>query len=282
MVTAFDLDELKRLLSDFYRITGIRITVFDEGRREVAAEPAAPPDFCRLIRGTEAGRAACAACDREACRIASRRDKVYLYRCHAGLTEAIMPLYVEGALAGYLLCGHMFAFRDADEGWATVRQCCEAYPIDPADLRKACLDRPQLSEEYIHSAARILHATASYLILERLATLQESSDAARLSDYLAAHFAEDIDADTLCRELGLGRTSLYRLSERLYGTGPAARIRAMRMDKARQLLGTRRDLSIADVGLACGYPDYNYFISVFTREVGVPPGKYRSGHRKEG
>lgn len=281
MVTAFDLEELKRLLSDFYRITGIRITVFDDSRREVAAEPADPPDFCRLIRGTEAGRAACAACDREACRIASRRDKVYVYRCHAGLTEAIMPLYVEGALAGYLLCGHMFAFPSADEGWETVRRCCEGYPIDPDKLREACLARPLLSEDYIHSAARILHATASYLILERLATLQETSDAARLCDYLAAHFTEDIDAAVLCRELGLGRTSLYRLSERLYGTGPAARIRAMRIDKACRLLATRRDLSIADIGLACGYPDYNYFISVFTRETGVSPGKYRAGRRGE-
>jgi len=47
------------------------------------------------------------------------------------------------------------------------------------------------------------------------------------------------------------------------------------MDRAKALLLGDPDLSISQVAQACGYDDYNYFISVFTQHMGISPGRFR-------
>ena len=43
---------------------------------------------------------------------------------------------------------------------------------------------------------------------------------------------------------------------------------------AKDLLVNHSEMSLADVAFSCGFKDYNYFITVFKRLVGVPPKKY--------
>ena len=275
MVSVFNIEQLQNLLRDFYRISGIRITVFDSELTELVSYPERCAPFCEIIRSSEEGRLACAECDRAACAAAAKRTSAYIYRCHAGLTEAIMPLWVGNALVGYLLFGHIFAYEDENIGWQTIQQCCESYPVDKEKLREALKSSPLVTDEYILSAAQILHATASFLVLQRMATLQEGSLASRLDTYITEHFCEDITAASLCREFEIGRSKLYKLSAELYGCGIAEHIRTLRLNKAKQLLSDHRQMSIADIATVCGFADYNYFIAVFSAQVGISPGAYR-------
>lgn len=275
MKSVFNLEELQSLLRDFYHITSVRITVFDTEMNELVSYPEKCAPFCALIRETREGLAACARCDRTACTTAVNRNKTYIYRCHAGLTEAVTPLFVGRVLVGYLIFGHAFAYNSVDEGWDVIQKCCEKYPVDLLKLKASCEACPHLSEEYIQSAARILHATASYLVLERMATLQEDSVAARLDDYLSKHFTEDITTHSLCQTLDIGRSRLYTLSKQLYGCGILQQIIKLRMEQAKHLLIDYPEMSIAQIAAECGYPDYNYFIAVFSRTVGQAPNAFR-------
>lgn len=280
MISVFNLEQLLDVLKDFYRITQIRIAVFDDRFHERIAYPESRPAFCQRIRSCEAGRLSCALCDQNAGQIASRQKSAHIYRCHAGLTEAIMPLYVGDVLVGYLLFGHIFCYENFEEGWNIIRRLCSGYSVDADRLKEDCLRMPQLSADYIKSAARILHATASYLALERMAVLREDSAAARLDEYLNAHLTQPLDTQTLCQALNLGRTRLYKLCRQMYGKGPAEHIRHLRMAKARRLLEEHTDMSIAEIGLSCGYTDYSYFIAVFTQTTGLSPGRYRRKMQK--
>ena len=275
MISAFDLEQLQRLLKDFHHITNIRITVFDRELNELVSYPENCPPFCACIRSTAEGRMACAACDREACTTASRQSKTYIYRCHAGLTEAITPLWVGNVLAGYLLFDHVFAYDDPEEGWDIIRRCCQRYPVDMAQLKAALPHCPHVSLAYIQSAAHILHATASYLVMARVATLREDSIAARLDAYLSAHFNQSLTSQQLCRELGISRSRLYKLSGQLYGCGISEHIRSLRIDRAKHLLSGHPEMSIAEIAAECGYTDYNYFIAVFSKLMGISPNAYR-------
>jgi len=75
--------------------------------------------------------------------------------------------------------------------------------------------------------------------------------------------------------LKIGKTQLYSLSKQLYGSGIAQKIRDLRIEKARQLLKERPDMSVNAVAEACGFSDYNYFISVFSRLSGKSPARFR-------
>ena len=277
MNTVFDLDKLEKLLRDFYAIAHVRITVFDAQLQEIVAYPREIASFCRIIRATEPGRQACVRCDREGCaRALQARDSV-IYQCHAGLTEAVTPLFADNLLIGYLLIGHVFAYESHAAGWQVVEARCRDLPVDRAALRAACDASALLDQEYIRSAAQIMHAVASYLVLERMAGLQEDQLAARLNALVSERYADPIGVRELCEALGVGRTQLYKLSRQLYGRGIAEQLRWLRLEKAKRLLtGGRR--SISEVAAECGFGDYNYFIAVFSREVGCSPGAYRREH----
>ena len=88
MISFFDLEKLRGLLKDYYAISHIRTTVFDENLNELVSYPEKVAPYCKVIRSSPRGFDACMACDREACRKASRKHSTTIYRCHAGLTEA--------------------------------------------------------------------------------------------------------------------------------------------------------------------------------------------------
>lgn len=275
MRPVFDLDQLRALLHDFYELTGIRITVFDSHFLELTTCPEKHAPICELIRNTQSGDDACRACDLDACAYASAHTGGHIYRCHAGLTDAIIPLRVGQTLAGYLLFGQVLSYPTREQAWDAIRALSERFPIDPAQLYRACVQSPLLQESYVQAAAHILHAAASYLILKKIADLQEDSPAERLDAYLRAHFAEPITAQALCEKLQIGKTQLYKLANQLYGHGIAQQIRHMRIEKAQRLLTSQMDLRVSDIAYACGYDDYNYFICVFTRATGLSPSRYR-------
>ena len=134
---------------------------------------------------------------------------------------------------------------------------------------------PHVTDEYILSAAHILHATASFLVLQRMAALNEDSLAARMDTYISTHFCGSITATDVCREFNIGRTRAYKLSNQLYGCGISEHIRALRIQKAKKLLTDYPRMRIADIAAECGFSDYNYFITVFSTITGISPGAYR-------
>ena len=279
MVSVFDLEKLSGLLQDFYEITKIRITVFDSERKELISHPGERPPICSLIRSCSEGRAACADCDRKACEYAARQKALRIYRCHAGLTEAVLPLFSRDVLIGYILFCHVMEYSDAEAGAQAVLSSCKDLPVSQEALRAACLERPLMTRAYVNSAMHILRAVSYYVILERLVDIRSEALAARLSGYIEAHLSDHLTADSICSELGIGRSQLYKISAALYGRGIADQIRAMRIEQAKRLLRENPGLSIAQVAASCGFSDYNYFITVFTRETGVTPGRFRKGQR---
>lgn len=63
MISSFDIAKLHSLLKDFYQLTKIRITVFDDSFRELTSYPDEIADFCKLIRQTPGCAMKCHLCD---------------------------------------------------------------------------------------------------------------------------------------------------------------------------------------------------------------------------
>lgn len=269
----FDPQKLNSLLKDFYNLTRIRITVFDDHFQELAAYPEELSPFCRLIRTDSQGAVHCKRCDTQACAIASKRRSPYTYRCHAGLTESIAPIHLGNIVVGYLFFGQVFSYSTHKEGWNIIRELCKVYDLDQAHLLEACLERPVITDDYITSASHILQAVASYLCLEQMVSLRRQELPAQIDEYISAHLAQPLDAAAICRQFQIGKTQLYEIAKQNYGVGIAQHIRNLRMEKAKRMLEDS-PLPLAEIAFQCGFKDYNYFITVFRRVVGVSPKKY--------
>lgn len=276
MLSSFNLTKLNSLLKDFYNLTRIRITVFDENFQELAAYPPQHSSFCQTIRADESLLARCRECDKHACEIASRQRSSYTYLCHAGLTENITPLYLGNILIGYLFFGQVFHYDSHEAGWEQIRSLCADYRIDPETLKACCLEKPLISDDYIHSASHILEAVASYVCLEHMAVLRHKPLAVQIDEYIQEHYTENIDASSICAHFSIGRTQLYEIAAQCYNTGIAQHIRELRIEKAKLLLTTSPKMPVSRIAADCGFSDYNYFITVFKRMTGVPPKAFRN------
>lgn len=275
MISTFDLVKLPSLLKDFYILTKIRICVFDENFNELASYPEALPSFCRILRATPKGYEGCRECDARSCSYAARNHTTYTYRCYAGMTESITPLVIGNLVAGYLLLGHLFSYDNREDGWEKIRDYTRNLQVDYTALKKACWERPLTSKEYIQSATQILSAVGTYLCMERMVSLHQDKLPVSLDSYLQENFTENLTSSKVASHFHIGRTRLYEICNQNYGRGLAKQIQFMRLKKARELLSENPEMPISEVAYQCGYPDYNYFITLFRKETGVSPRKYR-------
>lgn len=274
MVSTFNITTLKELLKNFYTITHIQITVFDETFQEIVAYPEKIPPFCSIIRTSQIGHENCLACDKAACLKAKETRKVHTYQCHAGLTESIAPIILGNIVIGFLIFGHIAPCADMDQGWRMIRECCKNYPIDLELLESAYADRRYFSDEYISSASEIMNAVASYLCISHMAKLKLDSLPIQIDHYINAHLSEELNNSILCTQFEISRTKLYQISENNFGMGIADYIRKTRISHAAHLLETT-SLPINQVASAVGISDYNYFTKVFKKQIGFTPRDYQ-------
>ncbi len=275
MITAFDLDRMKELLKDFHALTQLRIVVYNSDFQELCSYPDQRIPVCQMIRRNLQADEACMRCDREGCLAASQQTDPYIYTCHAGLTEAVSTLRVNGIIVGYLSFGQIFSYDSHDFGWKAIWELVARYNVQADALEQACRQLSLVSHAYILSAAHILDAVASSLVLQKMAVLQHDSIELQLDRYLTEHFSLPITVSGICNHFGIGKTTLYKLVRKNYGCGLADHIRKLRIEKAKKLLAEQPELSITEIADACGYSDYNYFIAAFSRIVGLPPRQYQ-------
>lgn len=83
---------------------------------------------------------------------------------------------------------------------------------------------------------------------------------------------EFFDITTLCRELGMSHTQLYRKFSVLTDITLNNYIKRYRLHKALKLLRTT-NLNVSQVSLEVGLPNPSYFSRVFTEEFGINPSK---------
>ncbi len=93
--------------------------------------------------------------------------------------------------------------------------------------------------------------------------------------YVDSHIADgDIDITELASHFGVARATFTRKVKQFTGLTSSAYITSRRIKKACQMLQTT-DLSVAQVGEACGFGDTAYFILVFRKSQGKTPKQYK-------
>jgi len=90
--------------------------------------------------------------------------------------------------------------------------------------------------------------------------------------------ARQLDAQGLARESHLSVPHLNALFRAHCGCGPLKYQQSLRMERARRLLGNPY-LGLDQVAAECGYDDTNYFVRLFRKVHGLPPGRWRKSGR---
>lgn len=277
MKVFYDNQQLRQLLDDFASLTRVRITVFDRNRQGVLSRPDVADNFCTLARRHEPIRHRCIECDNQGFSKAESLERPYIYTCHLGLYEAVMPIYHEKQITGYIMIGQVL---NAKSTIHPLQAVCRLVSIDRQEYKK--LDHASnnirvMNDAEIQSAVNLMHACSMYIYLQHIQRVEHTPLAEQIHSYIENHYQDKVTSDQLCTELKIGRTTLYHAIKNEYNMSLTELINQTRVNKACELLSTSDDriMMIAD---QCGYADYNYFSRVFKKLKGVSPRVYRSDH----
>lgn len=93
-------------------------------------------------------------------------------------------------------------------------------------------------------------------------------------DYIHLHFTDrDFSYEQLPALCHLGYTYFKKLFVKRFGVVPSAYVRHLRIQRACELLMTKR-FSVAEVAQQCGFSDVYYFSRVFKQSLGVAPSQW--------
>lgn len=87
----------------------------------------------------------------------------------------------------------------------------------------------------------------------------------------------NFDVDRFAREMGMGRSTLFRKLKGLTGQAPNSFIRSMRLKRAAQLLESGK-LSVSETLGYVGIHELSYFSKIFKKQFGVSPSQYSAKH----
>lgn len=270
----FNIGDLKDLLIDYYTLTKMRVAIFDEDFHEIASYPSRLSSYCHLIRSDETIHDKCNACDYNAFLKCKESKKLYIYRCHAGLTEAIVPILADHLIIGYIMLGQVLNTEDKTTLWTSITDSLADYHVNMDDLEKAFKNKKNVSRHTIKSSAHMMEICASYLYSSHKLVLKKDSLPHKIDNFIGENLSNELSVPLICETFNLGKTKLYEIANQSYGMGIAKHITQIRLQRAKEYL-VDTNKAIYEVADLVGITDYNYFTKVFKKEIGVTPKEFR-------
>ena len=263
---------LYQVMRDFHILTKIRIVIFDAEFRELLAYPKERERFCELLRNTPEGERDCQVSDKNGCVQCTKSKDLVTYRCHAGLTEAVVPIIDKSEVLAYVMFGQIIPQEDCE---ATRNKIRMRYP----QYEKEVDQIPVKTEQEIGAVITVLRAITAYMMTNRWVVPNKSEFIRQIDYYIENHLAHNITVEDFGDVFRIGRTKLYEISMDYLGCGLAEYIRRRRIHHAQRML-EETSLSIAEIAYAAGFSDYIHFSRVFRLVTGMSARDYRKADRQ--
>ena len=119
-----------------------------------------------------------------------------------------------------------------------------------------------------------LSGNANQASAELAMTQRDCEFVAKIQEVIADQLAdENFSIDTLAEQMNMSRSNFYRKIKALSGMSPNDYLKALRMNKAAELIqgGTR----ISEVAAQVGFTSSSYFAKCFKEEYGQTPSQFQ-------
>lgn len=271
---------LQGMLDHFAACFNIRIACFaPSGDEACSGMRRGSCAFCRFLRSSLELELKCRRQDRAAFQAALRERRTVAYTCHAGLREAVQPVFLEnGEAAGLVMIGQ---FRVAGESYAP------ALPRNRPAADRRELDR--LWEEVPAVAPGVLpHMLALFSLLvetitrQRLVGVRGDLHLARLRRFIEENVQRRVTLADAARALGRSPSTVTHLVRARLGVSFKQAVIAAKLEVADHLMQAAPGTTVAEAAAAVGYNPF-HFSRLYRKNRGRPPrtAKAPRGYRVE-
>jgi AraC-like DNA-binding protein len=260
---AIETDELDRVVSLASKVLDIRITFFDADLRELRHFHIKPMSgFCSALRRSKEMNARCEMCDREHIHAARETGRTAVYRCHAGLYEAVVPLHdTHRQFLGAIVFGQLRAVRGRPPKGLS------------AGLRRRWERLGECDEARMHDIADMLKYTAEYIIHNELVRRRNPNWVDAIDRYIEEHLRERITLADLARVVHRSRSFVSHTFSKEFGSSPMKYVADRKLDAAREML--KGGATVVETAMALSYYDEFHFSKAFRKRFGAPPSAFK-------
>jgi len=281
-------DILDNIVYDFANATGLGSVAVDLNGKEIS-----PwynfTSFCQQVRQIAAYHPYCQQCDRCGGFESAKAKQIQCYRCHAGLVDFSIPIFINGNLTGFVSCGQARVAENLplpkivenDKNLPTESKLIELYH-----------EVPELSLMKIKSAAQLLNLIIeNYLSKEynlrivknvspvknqKLETLgRHQATMEMILNHINQNFSDNLNLEQMASKANLSMFYFSRTFKELTGTGFTAYLINKRMTEAHCLL-EQTNWSIEKIARSVGYNDVHYFSRLFKKTFNRSPSEFRN------
>lgn len=160
-INLFDLIDkqfLQELQDNFSKTTGLACVTID--KNGFATEPSGFCEFCLMMKDNEKSNDACSKCDLEKRKSGFNNQEPFIYECHAGLTNFVVPIVVEGKTLALMVGGQTLT-KDLDEDF--YKQLAQDFNINEKKYLEKIKKVKCSSSEKIEAAAKLLSQIANFI-----------------------------------------------------------------------------------------------------------------------
>ncbi len=269
MKLKYNAQKLQQILEDFTCLTNLSISVVDTDLSPIAQSFSQKNSFCRLIQNTEDGTDRCFCSDKALLKKCSETLTPQLHTCHAGLTDAAVPLLFENKIIGFCLLGQI---RQNEQLHVINKNLNWVDSLEA--LKKEYQNLPFYDNEHLKSAVNLATAITSLILSDKLISpiFDELTDS--IVSYIKNNLDGDLSVKAICNKFLISKSKLYEIFRGTVGEAVGQFITKNRIYKAKQLL-SETNLSISEIAEKVGMESYTYFIKFFKARVGTTPLQYR-------
>lgn len=280
MALDVNISKLMKLIESFYKLTKIKVAVYDDDFNEIFAYPEKDSTFCEMMsRFPEVSRN-CRESVKKLCAECRKAKRLVTLTCHAGLTEAVAPLYENDVIIGYIMFGQITNMKDKKKFVNRAEFLCRNYPLDKLEFAEKIITIPYKNNEQLKAVSEIINAFIGYINFDHIIVLKREEKLSFITEYIDNNLSADLSAKTLCKKFYISKTLLYEITKPLMPDGIAKYICAKRMEKAKELIA-ETDKPIEEIAGIVGFMDSGYFRRVFKKINGMPASTYRKMQKRD-
>lgn len=270
----YEIDKLRDIIEQFYKLTGIPVTVYDSDFKNVIGISGALTSYCSVLWNNEMTGNKCRESDIDACHQCAAKKTSFTYTCHAGLTETIIPISFNDIIFGYLIFGQ---YADSEKKYSSLKTVIDAsqkYNLSVDEMITNYNKLVKLSHLQIEGATKLLEICTLKIYMDQLIRSESSNLFIDLVDYIHNNITENLTVNSICNHFFISKNRLYKIFHENSKTTFTSYVINLRIEISKKLLKDS-EKTIEEIAEEVGFKDYNYFIQTFRKKEKMTPYRYR-------
>ena len=276
-----NIEVIKNVLKEFHGVTGLN-AILKDSDGNILTVLKRDEETCRFCEKfwKKDHEDPCALSDKIGYEKAVSSGKAYVYKCHAGLTDGVIPLFIRDQDVGAVVTGQFFVDGDPPVDFHSL---AKRNNIPEKDLVNAFAKVKRVNADQLKFFMNTLFWVLNYVISIEIRYLETVDDKENFymsykiglaQDIICTRFDSHLSMHEVAREVGISGSYFSSCFKLHTGITFKDFLNNVRIDKAKTLL-LSTEKSITTIAYDVGYGDSNYFSTIFKKKTGNTPRQFR-------